>query len=109
MKPALQTLFISLNILNILDKAVTWFALQNPGIGELNPLVRSIIWKLGLTVTMLLYSLLGFAIFYVVYRIVIVKRLTCEKNNISPETMFLMLNVMFFFIVANNIFCLFHK
>lgn len=109
MKYKLPTLFISLNILNILDKAVTWFALQNPEISELNPLVRSIIGKLGLTVTMILYALIGFVLFYIAYRIVIMKRLSCEKNNMSPETFFMMLNIVFCLIVVNNIFWVFYK
>lgn len=100
---------MSLNILNILDKTLTWFALQNPDVSELNPLVRSIMWKFGLTVTMILYLLVGFIIFYIVYKIVIAKRLSCEKNNMSPETAFLILNIMFCLVVVNNIFWAFYK
>jgi hypothetical protein len=109
MKYKLPTLFISLNVLNILDKALTWVALQNPAISELSPLVRSIIGKLGLTVAMVLYALFGFVLFYIVYRILIMKRLSCEKNNLSPETVFLMLNVVFCLIALNNAFWIFHK
>jgi hypothetical protein len=109
MKPTMPILFISVNVLSILDKALTWFGLQNSGIYEWNPLVSSIIGKFGLTLTMILYSLGGFVLFYIVYRIVIMKRLSCEKHNISPETFFLMLNMIFFLIVVNNIFYLFHR
>lgn len=109
MKNELPILFISLNVLNILDKAATWFALRNPENFEVNPLVRSIIGKFGLTAAMMLYSLVGFVIFYVAYRIVIMKRLSCEKNNVSPEKFFMMLNVTFCLIVINNIFWAFHE
>jgi hypothetical protein len=109
MKPTMPMLFINLNVLNILDKLFTLVALKNPEVGELNPLVRSIIEKLGLTVTMILYTFVGFVLFYLVYKIVTMKRLTCEKNNMSPESFFLILNVIFFFIVVNNIFWIFHK
>jgi hypothetical protein len=98
-----------MNILNILDKAVTWFALKNPDNFELNPLVRSVIEKLGLDMAMVLYSLFGFALIYIAYRVVIMKRLTCEKNNMSPETFFLMFNAIFCFIVINNMFWAFYK
>lgn len=109
MKPKMPTLFINLNILNILDKAVTWFALKNPENFEVNPLVTSVIGKFGLTTAMILYSLVGFVLFYIVYKIVIMKRLSCEKNNISPERFFLMLNVVFCLIVINNMFWAFYK
>jgi hypothetical protein len=109
MKYKLPTLFVSLNVLNVLDKALTWVALQNPAISELNPIVRSAIGKFGLTVTMVLYAFVGFTLFYIAYRIAIMKRLSCEKNNMSPETIFLMLNVVFCLIVLNNAFWIFHK
>jgi hypothetical protein len=109
MKPTMSILFISVNVLSIFDKILTWFGLQNSGMYELNPLVNSVIGKFGLTLTMILYSLGGFVLFYMVYRIVIMKRLSCEKHNISPETFFLMLNVIFFLIVINNLLWMFHK
>ncbi len=109
MKPAMSILFINVNVLNIFDKAVTLVALRNPENLEVNPLVTFVIWKAGLTAAMILYSLFGFVFLYVVYRIVIMKRLSCERHNISPETFFLMLNVVFCLVVINNMFWAFYK
>jgi hypothetical protein len=109
MKYTLPTLFISLNMLNILDKTISWFALKNPEISELNYLVRFVVGKFGLTATMILWSLVGFVVFYIAYKIVTMKRLECKKHNMPPETIFMMLNVIFFLIVVNNLFLVFYK
>ena len=105
----LSFLFVTLNILNILDKVITWIALKNPNISELNPVALYTIQKFGVTTAMTLHLLLGFVIFYIIYRIVVAKRLWCERQNMSPETFFTMLNVVFFFIVANNIFWILYR
>ncbi len=99
-------LFVSLNVLNILDKILTYFVLKNPNIGELNPIVRYTIERFGVTQAMLLYILIGFVIFCVAYKIVVYKRLFFEKHYMPPETLFMMLNVAFCIVVINNIFWL---
>lgn len=99
----LPFLFINLNMLNVLDKTITWVALKNPKISELNPIVQHIINIFGIGGAMLIYSLFGFILLYIVYKVVTMKRLYCEKNNMSPEIIFMGLNIIFYFIVVNNI------
>lgn len=105
----LPFLFVTLNILNVLDKVLTWMALRNPVISELNPMARYVIERFGIMGAMALYMIMGFVIFCVVYKIVTMKRSLCEKHNVSPETFFLMLNVVFCFVVINNIFWLLYS
>ena len=102
-KVTLPFLFINFNILNILDKTVTWLALKNPRIGELNPIVKSLIDSFGTDSAMVIYILIGFTIAFVAYKVVIAKRLYCEKNSVSPEAIFMGLNIIFYFVVINNI------
>ncbi len=109
MKFSMRTLFVSVNALNILDKIVTWIALGNPGNFEVNPLVGYVIGKLGSTVTMILYSLAGFFIFYAAYKFITIKRLSFGKHDMSPETFFTMLNVILCLVVINNIFVTFRR
>lgn len=104
MKITLPLMFISLNILNVIDKALTWVALKSPEIGELNPIVRYAIGRFGVTTTMLLYTIVGFVLLYVTYRVLTAKRSFCEKNNMPPEGFFIVLNVIFCIIVINNLF-----
>ena len=99
----LPFLFINFNILNIRDKTVTWLALKNPRIGELNPIVKSLIDSFGTDSAMVIYILIGFTIAFVAYKVVIAKRLYCEKNSVSPEAIFMGLNIIFYFVVINNI------
>ncbi len=98
--------FFTLNILNVLDKVLTGLALNNPNTYELNPIAKYIIERFGLVYAMIIYTGIGFVLFYTVYKIVISKRLYCEKNNISPEKFFRMLNIVFFLVVINNLFWL---
>ena len=105
----LPFLFVTLNVLNVFDKAITWFALKNPAITELNPGAWYFIQKFGVAAAMAIYMLLGFVLFYVTYKVLIAKRLWCEKNNMPPETFFLMLNVIFCLIVINNIFWMLYR
>lgn len=102
-KIMLPFLFINMNILNVLDKTITWVALNNPRISELNPIVQHIINIFGVGGAMVIYSLFGFVLLYVTYKVVAMKRLYCEKNNMSPETIFMGLNIIFYFVLVNNI------
>lgn len=96
-------LFINVNILSILDKTITWVALNNPRISELNPIVQYVINIFGIGGAMTIYSLFGFILFYIVYKVVTIKRSYCEKNNMSPEIIFVGLNIIFYFVLINNI------
>ena len=100
-------LFINLNILNILDKIVTWAALKNPKISELNHIVQFFINRFGIDYAMIFYTIAGFIIISIAYKIATMKRMYCEKNNMSPETFFMGLNIIFYFVVINNIFQIF--
>lgn len=104
----LPLMFITLNVLNILDKLLTMFALKNPVISELNPIAGYVIRRFGIINAMFIYLFIGFVLFSVVYKVVTIKRLYCEKNNMSPESFFLSLNFIFILIVVNNIFWLFY-
>jgi Trk-type K+ transport system membrane component len=98
--------FFTLNILNVLDKVLTGLALKNPNTYELNPIAKYIIESFGLIPATIIYTGIGFVLFYVVYKIVMSKRLYCEKNNMSPEKFFRMLNIVFCLVVMNNIYWL---
>lgn len=99
----LSFLFINMSILNILDKTITWIALNNPRISELNPIVQYIINIFGIGGAMVIYSLFGFLLLYITYKVVTMKRSYCEKNNMSPETIFMGLNIIFYFVLISNI------
>jgi hypothetical protein len=109
-KYILPFLYANLLILNIFDKAITYAVLKNipadSGVHELNGIVGYFIGKFGLLDAMILYTFAGFIAFIITYKIVTWKRLTVEKNNMSPETIFTGLNIAFYFVVINNIYWL---
>lgn len=109
MRMRLPLLFGTLNILNVIDKVVTWMALKNPLASELNPMARYTIDRLGIMTAMMVYTIIGFVIFYIVYKIVTKKRSLLEKHNMPPEKFFLMLNIAFCLVVINNIFWLLYN
>jgi predicted kinase len=102
--PSMSSLFVSLNILNILDKAFTWYSLKSPEISELNPLTKVVINYFGLDLAMIIYAIFGVVVFYLAYLIAASKRLYCEKNNMPPEAIFTGLNLIFIYIVLNNLY-----
>ncbi len=100
----LPFLFVNWNVLNILDKTVTRIALENPRIGEVNSIVGYLIDRFGVDSAMVIHALIGFITSCIAYKIVTDKRLTCEKNDMSPERVFVVLNIIFYIVVINNIF-----
>jgi hypothetical protein len=95
-------LFVNLNILNILDKFITYISLQNPKLSEANPIVQRFIEVFGLSTAMIIYMLFGAMLLSIFYFIVTLPQF--QGRNISNEIVFIMFNGIFYTIVINNIY-----
>ena len=58
----IKSLLIFLTILNIFDKYITWKALQDPDIKEMNPIVQIFINLFGLGMAMIIYMIISTSI-----------------------------------------------
>jgi hypothetical protein len=100
----LQKLYLNLIVFNIIDKILTYIALNNPRIYEVNRIIIYLIDRVGIIYAMIIYALLSFILITVAYKILSIKKDIFIKNNIFPESIFLGLNIIFCFVIINNLY-----